>query len=70
MAAPSTLTVTFTGGSGSPATVQIPKPDGTNPQEFTLAVRNIFLNGGFWIILATGANQFVPWGVITSITAQ
>ena len=70
MAAPSTLAVTFTGGSGSPASIPIPKPDGTNPQDFALAVRNIFLNGGFWFANSSGVQAFVPWGQITSITAQ
>ena len=70
MAAPSTLTITYTGGSGSPQTVTIPKPDGTNPQEPTLAVRNIFLNGGFWFVSATGVQSFVPWSQISSITTQ
>ena len=70
MSAPSTLTVTFTGGSGSPQTVQIPKPDGTNPQDFTLATRNIFLNGGFWFVSSTGVQSFVPWNQITLVTAQ
>ncbi len=70
MAAPSTLTVSFTGGSGSPATIQIPKPDGSNPQDYTLAVRNIYLNNGFWMVLTSGVNQFVPASAISSITAQ
>jgi hypothetical protein len=69
MAAPTTLTVTYTGGSGSPQTIALPKPDGTNPQEFTLAVRNAFLNGGFWVVIA-GVNSFIPWGQVTSISAQ
>lgn len=69
MAAPTTLTITYTGGSGSPQTVAIPKPDGTNPQEFTQAVRNIYLNNGFWVVLA-GVNTFIPASAITSITAQ
>jgi len=70
MAAPSTLTITYSGGSGSPQTVTLPKPDNTNPQDYTLAVRNIFLNGGFWYTSSTGVANFVPWGEITSITAQ
>ena len=55
MAAPSTLTITYSGGS---------------PIDFTLAVRNIFLNGGFWYVSATGVQNFVPWNQITSVTAQ
>lgn len=65
MAAPTTLTVTFTGGSGSPATLTI-----RAGEDQYASVRNIFLAGGFWTVLSTGVNQFVPWGLITSITAQ
>jgi hypothetical protein len=70
MAAPTSLTITYSGGSGSPQSVTLAKPDGTTPMDFTLATRNIFLAGGFWYASATGVNTFVPWGQITSITAQ
>jgi len=70
MAAPTTITVTFTGGTGSPLTINLPKPDGTNPQDFTQAVRNMYLAGGFWFSNSSGVQQFVPWGEITEITAQ
>lgn len=69
MSAPSTLTITYTGGSGSPQTINLPKPDNSNPVDFTLQVRNIFKNGGVWLVVG-GVNLFVPWGQITSITAQ
>jgi hypothetical protein len=78
MAAPSTLVITYSGGSGSPQTVPIPNSSAgsvagvaqpTVPQDFTLAVRNLFLNGGVWVVIA-GVNTFVPWNQITSITAQ
>ena len=70
MAIPSTLTVTFSGGTGSPVTIPIPTPSAGVPLDFTLAVRNIFQNGGFWFANSTGVQAFVPWGEITSITAQ
>lgn len=69
MAAPTTLTVTYSGGSGSPQTVTLPKPDNVNPIDFTMYVRNAFLAGGFWFSI-NGVNTFVPFGEVTSITAQ
>jgi len=69
MAAPSTLTITFTGGSGSPQTIPIAKPDGVTPMDFTLAVRNLYSSNGFWFSNA-GVQTFVPASSITSITAQ
>ena len=78
MANPTTLTITYTGGSGSPQSIPIPTASAgsvagvaqpTVPQDFTLAVRNLFLNGGVWVVIA-GVNTFVPWNQITSITAQ
>jgi hypothetical protein len=78
LAAPSTLTITYTGGSGSPQTIPIPTPiagsvggvaQTTVPLDFTLAVKNIFQNGGVWVVLA-GVNTFIPWNSITSVTAQ
>jgi hypothetical protein len=68
MAAPTTLTITFIGGSGSPATYAIPKVSGT-PIDFTQAVRNLLIAGGFWFVSATGVSSFVPFGQITPITA-
>lgn len=79
MAQPATLTISYTGGSGSPQTIPIPTPIAGSvggvaqtvmPADFTLAVRSIYQNGGFWYLSATGVNTFVPWGSITSITAQ
>jgi hypothetical protein len=79
MAAPSTLTVTFTGGASSPQTIPIPTQSAgsvagvanpVTPMDFTLAVKNIFLNGGFWYVSATGVNTFVPASQITSVSAQ
>jgi hypothetical protein len=78
MSAPTTLTITFSGGSGSPQTVPIPNSSAGSvggvaqpvvPLDFTLAVKNIFQNGGVWVVIA-GVNTFVPWGQVTSITAQ
>jgi hypothetical protein len=73
MAAPTTLVVTYIStlpSTTSQVTVTIPKPDGTNPQDFTQNVRNIFLNGGFWFVSAAGVQTFVPWSMISLITAQ
>lgn len=78
MSVPTSLTVTFTGGSGSPQTIPIPTQSAGSvagvanpvvPMDFTLAVKNLFLQGGFWVVLA-GINTFIPWAQITSITAQ
>jgi hypothetical protein len=69
MAAPTTLTITFTGGSGSPQTYVVPKPNGT-PLDFTQATRNLQIAGGFWFVSSSGVNTFVPWSQIASITAQ
>ena len=63
--AATTLTIVFTSGTGSPAT--IPIRAGT---DFNNAVHNMFLYGGFWFVNPTGVQAFVPWGQITSITAQ
>jgi hypothetical protein len=65
VAAPSTLTVVFTGGSGSPQTLPI-----RVGEDFNNAVRNIFLYGGFWFVSTAGVETFVPATQITSITAQ
>jgi hypothetical protein len=82
MAQPTTLTITYIStppSTTSQVTIQIPTPIAGSvggvaqtvvPQDFTQAVRNIFENGGFWFVSATGVNTFVPWGQITSITAQ
>jgi secreted protein with Ig-like and vWFA domain len=70
MAAPTTLTITFAGGSGSPQTITLPKPSTGVPMDYTLFVRNAFLSGGFWYVSSGGANTFVPWGQVTAITAQ
>jgi hypothetical protein len=78
MAQPTTLTITYTGGSGSPQTVPIPTSSAGSvagvaqpvvPQYFTAVVNRIFANGGVWVVIA-GVNTFIPWGQITSITAQ
>jgi hypothetical protein len=65
VAAPSTLIIVFTGGSGSPQTLQI-----RAGEDFNNAVHNIFLEGGFWFVSSTGIETFVPWNAITGITAQ
>jgi len=82
MAAPTTLTITYIStlpSTTSTVTIPIPVPTAGSvagvsqtavPQDFTIAVRNIFLNGGFWFVSATGVNTFVAWGQITLITAQ
>lgn len=78
MANPTTLTITYTGGSGSPQTIPIPNASGGSvagvaqtvvPQDFTQVVRMIFLNGGVWVVI-NGVNSFIPWNAITLITAQ
>jgi hypothetical protein len=78
MAAPTNLTISFTGGSGSPQTIPIPNASAGSvggvaqpvvPQDFTAVVNRIYANGGVWVVIA-GVNTFVPWGQITSITAQ
>jgi hypothetical protein len=66
---PTTLTITYTGGSGSPQTYSIPKVSGV-AIDFTQAVKNLLIAGGFWFVSATGVNTFVPYAQITSITAQ
>jgi hypothetical protein len=65
MAAPTTLVITYTGGANSPQTISIRA--GTDQNN---AVHNIFLYGGFWYASPAGVQIFVPWGQITSITAQ
>ena len=78
MSVPTTLTITYTGGANSPQTIPIPVQSAgavagvanpVMPMDFTLAVKNIFLQGGFWVVNA-GVNTFIPWGQITTITAQ
>ena len=65
MAAPTTVTITYTGSANSPQTLQI-RP-GT---DYNNTIHNIYLSGGFWYTSPTGVLSFVPWGQITSITAQ
>jgi hypothetical protein len=71
---PSQVVISYTGGTGSPVTVQLPIPQngsvaGTSqtqvPMDYTLYVKNLMLAGGFWNGLV-----FVPWSQITSITAS
>jgi hypothetical protein len=66
-ASPKNLTITFT-GTGSPQTVALPKPDGVNPVDYTMQVRSMYLNGGFWFLVA-GVNTFCPYSQILSIVA-
>ena len=73
MSAPTTLTVTYISAlpsTTSTITVQIPKPDNTNPLDFTVTMRNISLNGGLWFVNASGVEQFIPASQIFSVTAQ
>jgi hypothetical protein len=65
MAAPTNLIVTFTGGTGSPVTVQI-----RASSDYNAMVHNWFLNGGLWFTNSSGVLQFIPWATITFITAQ
>jgi hypothetical protein len=65
MAAPTTIIVTFTGGTGSPATITI-----TLGVDYTQFVHNAFLNGGIWFTNPLGALSFIPFSQITLITAQ
>jgi hypothetical protein len=67
---PTTLIITYTGGTGSPYTYVLPTPFVGVPVDYSLAVRNILLAGGFWSTNASGVQAFVPWSQITSITAQ
>ena len=73
MAAPSTLTISyisaFTNGVGSAnTTVTLTIRAG---EDYNASVHNIFLEGGFWFTPpTTGVLTWVPWGEITSITAQ
>jgi hypothetical protein len=64
MAAPTTVTYTFS-GSGGPITFTIPAGI-----DYTLFVRNAFIEGGFWYTSATGVATFVPWSTVTGATAQ
>ncbi len=38
------------------------------PADYTLTLKNAFLNGGVWIV-ANGVPTFVPWNAILSVTA-
>jgi hypothetical protein len=73
MAAPNTLIVSYissyTAGVGSAnATVTLTIRTG---EDYNASVHNIFLEGGFWFTpTSTGVLTFIPWGEITSITAQ
>jgi hypothetical protein len=64
MANPTIVTITFTGGSGSPVTLNI-----SSASDFRSFVRNGFIAGGFWFMNA-GTESFIPWGQITNLTAQ
>jgi secreted protein with Ig-like and vWFA domain len=70
MAAPTQIVITYTGGSGSPQTITLPKPSTGVPMDYTLFVRNAFSAGGFWYVSSGGVNTFVPWNQVTAITAQ
>jgi hypothetical protein len=72
MAQPTQLTISY--GTSSQATLAIPIVSAGSvagasqpsvPQDYTLSVRSIFLNGGFWV-----GTSFVPWSQITSIIAS
>lgn len=67
MATPTTLTINY--GSSLTATITLPTSDGSTPQDYHQAVKNLYLGGGFWTVIG-GVNTFVPWSAITSITAQ
>jgi hypothetical protein len=70
MSAPTTLTISY--GSSKTATVPIPTTGANAPVDYTLAVRNIFLAGGFWFFdgtQSTPVETFVPWDEISLITA-
>jgi hypothetical protein len=78
MSQPTTLTISYSGGSGSPQTIPIPVPTAGSvggvaqtsvPMDYTAFVKSIFAAGGFWFLNA-GVETFVQWGEITSITAQ
>jgi hypothetical protein len=71
--AASTLTITYIvtpPSTTATATIPIPVTGPNSPIDFTLAMKNIFLNGGTWILNSSGVNQFIPWQEIISATAQ
>ncbi len=65
MAAPTTLTITFSGGTGSPITYTIPAGI-----DFRQALKNIYLAGGLWFVNSAGVEQYIPASEISTATAQ
>lgn len=74
MSAPTTLVISYlqNGQAGNVAAITVPiaKPDATTPQDFTLAVRNLYLSNGVWYANGTGQNVFVPAAWIVGIVAS
>jgi hypothetical protein len=62
---PTTITISFTGGSDSPQTLKI-----KSGNDYTAEVRQICIYGGFWYTAANGDPTFVPWSQITSVYAR
>jgi hypothetical protein len=58
---------TVTNGVTATSTATLPIPSGI---DYSQAVKNIFLAGGFWYTSQDPAMTFVPWSQITSISAQ
>jgi hypothetical protein len=74
MSAPSTLTITYIStlpSTTSQATVPIVSGAGAGGEaDYSMQVRNLVRAGGFWITSATGVLTFIPFAMITNITAQ
>jgi hypothetical protein len=73
MAAPTTLIVSYISAYASGLATANTTVTLTirTAEDYNASVRNIFLAGGFWFTpTSTGVLTFIPWGEITSITAQ
>jgi hypothetical protein len=73
---PSVLNITYVSSwnAGVPnatavAVANIPQSTSGVPNDYTLTLRNISLNGGVWIAAANGTPQFIPNAQILSVTA-
>jgi len=66
--AASTLTVTYI--STLPSTTSTATLTIRSAEDQFASVRNLFLSGGFWTSNAAGTSIFIPWSMITLISAQ
>ena len=66
--AATTLTVTYI--STLPSTTSTATLNIRASEDQYASVRNLFLSGGFWTTNASGIAIFVPWPMVTLISAQ